>query len=122
MEIKRTRLVWYPVWLWAAVAFTGVGLICSIYKWLQIRSLRFVVTDNTVRKESGFFKKQIVEIPINEITFVGVKQGVIEKTIGFGDIYLGSISGKQIVMRHVREPGMNLGLITDNKSFAGNTI
>lgn len=120
--VERTRLVWYPVWIGAALAFTVIGLIYAIVKWLSLRSVKYEVNETRIAKSEGVVFKKVESVNLEEISYVGVKQNGFEKAAGFGDVYVGKDSGSGVVLRFVRNPHVVLAFIKGTPRFKGNVI
>jgi membrane protein YdbS with pleckstrin-like domain len=82
----------WPTWTrWAvvtlAVAFFLFQPLPRIVRWA---TSHFVVTTDRVIHRSGWFAKQSMEIPLENISDVRFHQGVFERVIGAGDLTLES--------------------------------
>lgn len=122
MDLKRTRLIYYPVWCWAAFAFTGFGALVAIYKWLSIRATRYRIEGDNVIEETGMFKTRKNALPIRSLSLIGLKQNQFEKLFGFGDIFMADADGNKIVMRHVSNPMEPLKKIQMSEGFTANVL
>jgi uncharacterized membrane protein YdbT with pleckstrin-like domain len=82
----------WPTWTrWAvlalALAFFLARPLPRIVRWA---TSHFVVTSDRVIHRSGWFAKQSMEIPLENISDVRFHQGVFERVIGAGDLTLES--------------------------------
>jgi uncharacterized membrane protein YdbT with pleckstrin-like domain len=82
----------WPSWTrWAVVALAFAFFVLRplprIVRWA---TSHFVVTTDRVIHRSGWFAKQSMEIPLENITDVRFHQGVFERVIGAGDLTLES--------------------------------
>lgn len=97
----------WPTWVrWAAV-LAGVVLF-AIHPGrllLDWATSHFVVTSDRVIHRSGWFAKQSMEIPLENVNDVRFKQTVFERIIGAGDLTLESAGefGQQ-VFGDIRDP------------------
>jgi membrane protein YdbS with pleckstrin-like domain len=82
----------WPSWTrWAivlaAAAFAAIVAVPAIIRWA---TSHFVVTTERVIHRSGWFAKQSMEIPLENISDVRFHQGVFERIIGAGDLTIES--------------------------------
>ena len=82
----------WPAWVrWATVA---IGLVLFVARparrIVAWATSHFVVTSDRVVHRSGWFAKQSMEIPLENISDVRFHQGVFERMIGAGDLTLES--------------------------------
>lgn len=97
----------WPTWVRWAVAAAGVllFLILPARVLLDWITSHFVVTSDRVIHRSGWFAKQSMEIPLENINDVRFNQTVFERMIGAGDLTLESAGefGQQ-VFGDIRDP------------------
>jgi uncharacterized membrane protein YdbT with pleckstrin-like domain len=82
----------WPTWVRWAVVFLGLGLFAFhpgrlLLDWA---TSHFVITTDRVIHRSGWFAKQSMEIPLENINDVRFNQSVFERVIGAGDLTLES--------------------------------
>jgi uncharacterized membrane protein YdbT with pleckstrin-like domain len=97
----------WPTWVRWAVVLVGVVLflIHPGRLLLDWATSHFVVTSDRVIHRSGWFAKQSMEIPLENINDVRFNQTVFERVIGAGDLTLESAGefGQQI-FSDIRDP------------------
>jgi uncharacterized membrane protein YdbT with pleckstrin-like domain len=97
----------WPSWTrWAIVAVGLVlFLIDPLRRMVAWATSHFVVTSDRVIHRSGWFAKQSMEIPLENISDVKFNQSVFERVIGAGDLILESPGTfGQEVFGDVRKP------------------
>lgn len=97
----------WPTWVRWAVVLAGVVLF-AIHPGrllLDWATSHFVVTSDRVIHRSGWFAKESMEIPLENVNDVRFKQTVFERLIGAGDLTLESAGefGQQ-VFGDIRDP------------------
>src|SRR6266545_5860118 len=97
----------WPGWTtWAIVLIALLLFVLfplrRIIRWL---TSHFVVTTDRVINRTGWFAKQSMEIPLENLNDVRFHQGVFERIIGAGDLIIESAGerGRQ-VFEDIREP------------------
>lgn len=91
---------------WAGVAIAGVLLLAfparRVATWA---TSRFVITTDRVIHRQGLIARASMEIPLEAITDVRFRQGILERLIGAGDLIIESAGerGRQ-VFGDVRDP------------------
>jgi uncharacterized membrane protein YdbT with pleckstrin-like domain len=97
----------WPTWVRWGVVLVGVALfaIHAGRLLLDWATSHFVVTSDRVIHRSGWFAKQSMEIPLENINDVRFDQSVFERVIGAGDLTLESAGefGQQI-FGDIRDP------------------
>jgi uncharacterized membrane protein YdbT with pleckstrin-like domain len=94
---------------WTRLTIVGLGLALFLFHPLRLivawATSHFVVTTDRVIHRSGWFAKQSMEIPLENISDVKFNQSVFERVIGAGDLILESPGtfGQQ-VFEDVRKP------------------
>ena len=79
-----------------------------IFVFFSIVSMRiYLYEDKIVFKTGLFIKCSTKTVPINVITCVECTTNVIGKIFHYGDIYLGSVSGKSsFILKNIKEAQM----------------
>jgi uncharacterized membrane protein YdbT with pleckstrin-like domain len=82
----------WPTWARLAIVAVGLGLflIDPLRRIVAWATSHFVVTTDRVIHRSGWFAKQSMEIPLENISDVKFNQSVFERVIGAGDLILES--------------------------------
>jgi membrane protein YdbS with pleckstrin-like domain len=82
----------WPTWTrWAVLALAlAIFLARPLPRMVRWATSHFVVTSDRVIHRSGWFAKQSMEIPLENISDVRFHQGVFERVIGAGDLTLES--------------------------------
>jgi len=84
-------------WQFLALVFLGVAGFAG-YRlgswWLRTEHITLTITNKRAVLESGVIKKDITEIPINEIADIQVRQTFLQRSLNVGDITLLSHKGE----------------------------
>lgn len=66
--------------------FFLVSLLPVFIQWLKIRCSTYLVSNNRIYVETGILWKKITVIPLTKVNDVHVKQGIIQRIFGAGNI------------------------------------
>ena len=72
----------------AVLAPIGIGIITGIVHLFKYMSERVSVGDRTVKLKTGILSNNEVEVSLNKINTISVKQSLIGKIMGFGSIVI----------------------------------
>jgi uncharacterized membrane protein YdbT with pleckstrin-like domain len=86
--------------VWTGVIFFGP----FVYKWLQNKFKVYVVTNQRVYIEEGILAKSKVDIPLNKVNDVSMKQGVLQRMFGSGNIMVLTGNDKPTVLKDIDKP------------------
>ncbi|MDI9369875.1 MAG: PH domain-containing protein [Synergistota bacterium] len=91
----------------------GVALIPVLYIALQRCSVEFIIKNDEVTFEKGIVSKQSVEIGMQQIRSIEVRQTVFQRMMGVGDLLVASsgTSAYEIIVPSIEEPKENRDLI-----------
>ena len=90
-------------WAWAILAV--IWAVWLAIKYFQWQFTYFVVTDDRVIFRTGVLAKRGVEIPLERINNINFYQGIWERVIGAGDLYIESAGQEgQSHFEDVRHP------------------
>ena len=95
--------------LWAIgtilLYYAGLGLLVFLYIYLDRRARRATISADTITVKQGIFKSQEIEITIDSIRKVFVKQNVVQKYFDVG--------GLKILSTDVETPSIEIKYIAD---------
>ena len=91
--------------LWVTIAAGLVILVYPVWAFIRWATSHFVVTTDRVISRHGLLARESMEIPLEAVSDVRFRQGVLERTIGAGDLIFESAGerGRQ-VFSNVRDP------------------
>lgn len=98
-----------PTLIWMSALFFGPFL----YKWLQNKSKSYVVTNQRVYVEEGILSKSKVDLPLNKINDVSVKQGLVQRMFGSGNLLLLTGNNKPTLIKDIDNPDNFKNVISD---------
>jgi membrane protein YdbS with pleckstrin-like domain len=79
-----TQAATVPWYVYLACAIVGVGL--WVIPWIQVRSIRYRVSNYRIDYERGIFTRRIDTIELWHVDDISFKQGFIDRILGVGDI------------------------------------
>ena len=105
-----TRNHWFAmllgVFLFLCPVTTIIGLFIFIGILVKKLSAKYTVTTERCICEYGLISKSRMEIYLEDIRGVALKQGIMQRLLGVGDVYIGSsaTSGMEVVFKGVSSP------------------
>jgi len=102
---------WSLFHIYCAAVIFGVSIICLpisaallLYAYLKIRSTEMGITSKRVIRKSGVIVRDTAEIRLAKVESVSVKQGMLGRIFGYGDVIISGTGGNDAVMKGVRDP------------------
>ncbi|APJ02471.1 PH domain-containing protein [Silvanigrella aquatica] len=90
-----------------------------VYKWLQNKSKKYIVTNQRVYIENGIIAKSETELPLNKINDILLKQGIVQRLVGAGNIRIFTGNDKPTIIFDIDAPDSFKNKLTEmieNKS------
>lgn len=99
-------LSWVLVWFFILISpFTlGITLVWGIYKWLVLRNLEQGVTNKRVIHKRGIVSRSTEEMKLSSIETVEIKQSVLGRILGFGDVHVTGRGISDVVFPNIDDP------------------
>ena len=108
----RNRPIWFVVCI--LLIPLGVGILFLLVWWVQAISTKIMITDGAVMYEKGLLSKSRVDLKISRIRTVTVKQGVVQRMLGAGNLAVYTAGDKpEVVINGVKHPHKVRELLTD---------
>lgn len=85
--------------MWSLIFFSPF-----LYKWLQNKFKVYVVTNQRVYIEEGIVAKSKVDLPLTKINDVSLKQGVIQRMFGSGNVVILTGNDKPTIIKDIDSP------------------
>lgn len=102
---------WSLFHIYCAAVIFGVSIICLpisamllLYAYLKIRSTEMGISSKRVIRKSGVIMRDTSEIRLSKVESVSVKQGMLGRMFGYGDVIISGSGGNDAVMKGVKEP------------------
>lgn len=102
---------WSLFHIYCAAVIFGVSIICLpisaallLYAYLKIRSTEMGITSKRVIRKSGVIMRNTDEIRLSKVESVSVKQGMLGRIFGYGDVIISGSGGNDAVMKGVKDP------------------
>lgn len=121
--LYRTHLHWiiflWPViWLIIAVlffrglseynpiggVFTLITVITGVYSFLHYKTSEFGITNKRVIVKVGIIRRNSLEVLLNKVEGIQVKQGIIGRILGYGTIIVSGTGGTQDPFHKISTP------------------
>ena len=77
----------YLFWL-LPVFWLGLGLLVSLWKYLQIKTWKIKITNQRIIEEKGIFSKTINELELFRVKDIILKKSFWDRILGISQIYL----------------------------------
>lgn len=103
---KLHWLSWCWVWFLVIISpFTlGPTLLWAVYEWLKLRNLEQGVTNKRVIYKAGIIARKTEEMKLSSIETVEIKQGVLGRILGFGDVHVTGRGISDVVFPKIDNP------------------
>lgn len=103
---KLHWLSWCWVWFLVIISpFTlGATLLWAVYEWLKLRNLEQGVTNKRVIYKAGIIARKTEEMKLSSIETVEIKQGVLGRILGFGDVHVTGRGISDVVFPKIDNP------------------
>lgn len=103
---KLHWMAWIGVWIWVLAAILTLGLLSpvAIYMWLSLRSLEQGVTNKRVIIKRGIISRRTEEMKLRSIETVELRQQILGRLFGFGDVKITGRGTSDLVLRGVDDP------------------
>ena len=85
------------------VLFFGLGLLTGFICWLKRNTTEFAFTTKRVIIKRGIIARDTFEMQRSKIESIDVKQGILDRIIGSGNIIVTGTGGKTIVFNEVAD-------------------
>jgi uncharacterized membrane protein YdbT with pleckstrin-like domain len=82
----------------------AIGAFPVLVRYVQNRCKHYVVTNERFYVEDGILSKSTREIPLQKINDVTLKQGIIQRMIGTGDVLILAGNDVPVVIKNVTTP------------------
>ena len=81
-----------------------IFLIFTIWSILQLRGVRYYITNRRVVREQVMFTKKGGELPLEQISTVRARQSFINRMRGIGLVFFDSTGGRSVIFVRVKDP------------------
>lgn len=71
-----------------STVFLTIYVLICVFEILYFKSIKYVLDDKYITRTSGVLWKKRRSIPLDKITNLDVRQGPIERILGFGQLWL----------------------------------
>ena len=98
--------VWKDIPVLVMVIIGLVLLMFPAYAWLRSKFHTYVVTETTIHARRGLLSKFINEIRIADVRAINVRQGLLQRIMGVGQVGFSSAAGdaEEVVFTGIRDP------------------
>lgn len=90
--------------LFVAGFLISAAILSGVY--IHSRSHLYRITPDFVESRKGFFSFKSVEVACRDIRIITLRQGVMGRILGFGDVEIGSAADHEskVVLKRIRDP------------------
>ncbi len=86
------------------VATLGIWLLPAVYIWLKWRCTENGVTNKRVIHKYGIISRKTDEMKLGAIESIVIKQGILGRIFGFGDVIISGRGVGNIVLHWIKDP------------------
>lgn len=94
----------YSAWLLFALLMALVGLAWAGMIWLNYQYSYLTIKPKHLILRSGLWMRKTVDIPLNKIESVDIRQHVLGTLLQYGSIVITGAGGSKQMMKHVSKP------------------
>lgn len=94
----------YPLFLIPSLILSGLMLIWLISTWVLYQCSTLTVKLNQVSIRSGFLVRKHIDLPINKIETVDIRQNLLGTIFGYGSLELTGTGGTRELMDYISKP------------------
>lgn len=96
---------WVNFW-WFVGAILILPIPLTVWNYLLIRTTKYTLTNQRLRMEWGVLTKSVEEIELYRVTDTAVRQSVIQRALGRGDVWLQTSDARnpETTLKFVPEP------------------
>ncbi|MBT3312940.1 MAG: PH domain-containing protein [Desulfobacterales bacterium] len=74
--------------LWVSLIITFIPMLIIAYKFFQVKSIIYSITNDRLEFETGIFSKEISNLDLFRIKDINLNRSLIDRIFGIGTIYL----------------------------------
>ncbi len=105
---------------WGVLVILGMLLLCLLWflkKFIEIKTTTYLLTTLRLRVHTGLLVRQEVEVDMQDIRAVWLRQNFLEQVLNFGDVMVGTAatSGTEVILADVDHPKALQELFRENK-------
>ncbi|SDS26462.1 PH domain-containing protein [Halopseudomonas litoralis] len=99
-------IAWVPTVLWLIASLFTLGFLLplAIFYWLKTRAIQQAVTSHRVIYKSGIISRRTEEMRITSIETVELRQGVLGRLLGFGNVRVTGRGSSDVVIQRIGDP------------------
>jgi membrane protein YdbS with pleckstrin-like domain len=109
-----------PVLFWAALAVVGIGVFSALWRWFVDSFAEFAITQHRVIKKTGFFTRDVRQIPLDKIQDVNVRATLWGRWLAYGDVELQTAgSDSTVVFPRIVDPDQFRNVLFSHRHSGG---
>jgi uncharacterized membrane protein YdbT with pleckstrin-like domain len=82
----------------------GLGLIFWLVAFIRYKTTELAVTDKRVIAKFGFISRQTIELNINKVESIQVRQGIVGRICDFGSLVVSGAGNPQAPIPNISKP------------------
>lgn len=94
----------YPLFAQPSMLFGVFVALWGLSTWVMYQYSSLTIKSNRLVIRSGFLVRQTVDIPINKIESVDIRQSILGTILGYGSIELTGTGGTREYMLNISKP------------------
>lgn len=104
---KVTLLALIPWLIWAVIFIVptaGVSLLLLPLGYILIRSNEAGITDKRVIAKTGLIRRDTIEISIDKVSSLQIKQGIFGRVFGYGSLIISDVGASRAPIKYIKDP------------------
>ena len=103
-RLHWTARLWLVLWLVLGIPTLGLLWLAALYEFFRLRSIEQGVTNKRVIYKTGIVSRHSEEMKLSSIETVEIRQGVLGRLLGYGNVELTGRGTSSLVFRRVDDP------------------
>lgn len=104
---KVTKLALIPWIIWSVLFLlptAGMSLGLIILGYVIIRSNEAGITTKRVIAKTGLIRRDTIEIGIDKISSLQIKQGIFGRVFGYGSLMISDVGASKAPIKYIKDP------------------
>ncbi|MDN4627809.1 MULTISPECIES: PH domain-containing protein [Erwinia] len=104
-EVTLWALLPWVIWGVILGAITaGLGLLLIPFGYFVIRSNEAGITDRRVIAKTGIIKRDTIEIGLNKVSSLQIKQSIAGRILGYGSLIICDVGASRAPIKYIKDP------------------
>jgi uncharacterized membrane protein YdbT with pleckstrin-like domain len=102
--------------------FFGIGLLFWLAAFIRYKTTELAVTNKRVIAKFGFISRHTIELNLNKVESVQVKQGIFGRIFNYGSLVISGAGNPQAPIPGISEPMKFKNMLTETQDNASQAV